>query len=230
MEQKNSGRARVKVAFFCVLGLHVAGLMVLLVQGCKREQTPGQEPQPPALTDTNLPVVDTNAASLATTVVPQPVPVPETTPTPPVPTPQEYTIQKGDSFYTIAKKFSVTAKAIQDANPNVNPTKLQIGHKIVIPAPTGPAPGAPPGGVSPVPLVNGEQTYVVQSGDTLTRIATKFGTTANAIRKANNLTTDRIKVGDKLKIPVKATAPTAPAPAETAPQPAPAPATTPPGA
>jgi LysM repeat protein len=43
----------------------------------------------------------------------------------------------------------------------------------------------------------------VQSGDTLIRIAAKYGTTAKELRLANNLKTDRIKVGQQLRIPSK---------------------------
>ncbi|MBN8638324.1 MAG: LysM peptidoglycan-binding domain-containing protein [Anaerolineae bacterium] len=47
-----------------------------------------------------------------------------------------------------------------------------------------------------------ETTYVVQPGDTLGRIATRFGVTANAIATANNLpTVDLIYVGQILVIP-----------------------------
>ncbi len=35
LEQKNKGRARVKVAVFCVLSLHLLVLSALLIQGCK---------------------------------------------------------------------------------------------------------------------------------------------------------------------------------------------------
>ena len=43
--------------------------------------------------------------------------------------------------------------------------------------------------------------YTVVSGDTLITIGKKYHTTAAAIRSYNNLTTDNIKVGQKLKIP-----------------------------
>jgi LysM repeat protein len=52
------------------------------------------------------------------------------------------------------------------------------------------------------------KTYTVKSGDTLSKIATQQGVSVKALRSANNLKTDRIKVGQKLKIPVKAAAAT----------------------
>ena len=45
------------------------------------------------------------------------------------------------------------------------------------------------------------RTYVVQQGDTLNEIATRFGTTAQAIRGANGITGDSINVGQVLIIP-----------------------------
>ncbi len=45
------------------------------------------------------------------------------------------------------------------------------------------------------------ETYVVQSGDVLSRIGRRQGTTAEAIMKLNNMTSDLIRPGDELKIP-----------------------------
>jgi LysM repeat protein len=217
LEQKNKSRARVKVAFFCVVGVHVAAILVaLLAQGCKRDAAPPEGGQPAVTnTDTNLPPLDTNTAPVA--VASNTVPVPESVP---VPAAQEYVVQKGDSFYTIGKKFNVSVKAIQAANPTVNPSKLQINQKLAIPPPV---PAATPSGASSVTpaLDSGEQLYVVKSGDSLTKIAKDHGTTVNALRKANKLTTDKIKVGEKLKIPISAAPATAPAPASPVPAPVP---------
>ncbi len=231
LEQKNRSRSRVKVAFFCIVGVHVVGLMVLLMQGCKREPAPAPVDTTsfPEMTDTNLPAMDTNAIPplAVDTNVPVVPPIPDVAPVAPIASPQEYVIQKGDSFYSIGKKLNIPMKAIQDANPNVNPSKLQPGQKIVIPSAPA-AGGIAPG--SPMPeTAGGEQSYTVRSGDNLTKIATQHGTTIKALRAANNLKTDRIKVGQKLIIPGKATAPVTP-PMETAPiAPAPVAPTAPPG-
>jgi LysM repeat protein len=45
------------------------------------------------------------------------------------------------------------------------------------------------------------QTYTVQSGDTLYEIANRFGTTVSALKSANNLTSNMIRVGQVLNIP-----------------------------
>lgn len=212
LEQKNRSRSRVKLAFFCVVGVHVVGLMVLLMQGCKREQPTVQEPPKlPVFGETDFLPIDTNrgATSIVETSAPPQLPdyVQPPPPPPPEPTAQEYVIQRGDMFATIAKKFGVSAKAIQDANPTVDPLRLQIGKTIIIPPPSpssAPAITAPRDTPATVP---GETIHVVKSGDNLTNIAKKYGTTVKALRSANNLTTDRIKVGDKLKVPAKSPTP-----------------------
>lgn len=223
MEQKNRSRSRVKVAFFCVVGIHVIGLIVLLMQGCRREPVePMPEPILPELTDSDLPPVDTNLPPVDL-VTPSPAPPPPIEVPPPPPQVHEYVVQKGDSFYSIGKQLGIPMRAIQDANPNVNPNKLQIGQKIIIPSVTAPPAtgGFAPGEMMPPEApVGGEQTYTVKSGDTLTRIASRYGTTVKALRSANNLVTDRILVGQKLIIPAKAAAP-APAPIEPVPAPPP---------
>ncbi|HEU0038400.1 MAG TPA: LysM domain-containing protein [Verrucomicrobiae bacterium] len=202
-----------KFAFFCVVGVHVAALMVaLLSQGCKRDQTTALDTTSPTYNETNLPALplETNPAYVAPSNVPPVLVAP-----PGAPQPQEHVIRKGDAFSTLAKKFGVSAKAIQEANPGVDPLKLQIGQKINIPPPSAVPVATPTGqGVAPVDAT-GEVIYVVKSGDRLEVIARKYGITAQAIADANNLkTVNKIVVGQKLKIPVK-TPP--PAPVGTAP-------------
>jgi len=229
LEQKNRQRARVRIFVFVVLSVNVIGLMAMLMSGCRKpaEQTePAVDTNMPApALDTNLPPIETNTAMINTNFVPPPIDMA----TPAIASAQEYTVERGDNFYSIAKKFNVTMKSVQEANPGVEPTKLRVGQKIHIPAPT--AAAAPSSAPTAAPAAaNGQQTYTVKSGDTLTKIATDHGTTVKALRAANNLTTDRITVGQKLKIPVKESAPApvtvpAPAPAPAAVTPAPAPAT-----
>lgn len=212
LEQQNQARSSLKVKIFCALGVNVAVLLVLLMQGCKREQ-PATETlpldgtsvysdtnQPPEMTDTNISTLppDTNV-----TVPPPEAYVPPTPPTPP-PTTTEYKIEKGDNFTTIGKKFGVSAKAIQTANPNVDPAKLQIGKTIQIPPPTT---ATTPATGPVVDAASGETIYKVKSGDTLDKLSRQFGTTVKAIQAANGLTDSRIKVGQSLKIPAKTTTP-----------------------
>jgi LysM repeat protein len=218
VEQKNRGRARVKIAVFFVLAVHGVGLLALLMQGCRRDEKEG------AGSDASTNAADTTAAFAPTntgvdTNLPatNPTPIVEQVVTPPAAAPTEYVIARNDTFSSLASKFKVSVRAIQDANPGVDPNKLQIGQKIKIPPPA-PASSATPrtaGGTTPI-AADGEQIYTVISGDTLTTIAQKKGTTVRELRSANNLTTDRITVGQKLKIPAKS-ATAQPAPGTTTP-------------
>ena len=215
VEQKNKGRARVKIAVFFVLAVHGIGLLALLMQGCQKEPTGNTQteatnsPAPPVFVETTNPPPTTNQAA-APLVQPQ---TPENV-TPQAPLAgtiaQDYKVTKGDNFTTIGRKFGVTVKEIAAANPGVESSKLQVGETLHIPAPTKAAVTTATPTTQPAAngSANGEQLYSVVSGDNLTKIATKYGTTVKALRSANSLTTDSIKVGQKLKIPVKATAST----------------------
>ena len=206
MEQKNKGRAKVKLAVFFVLAIHGIGLLALLMQGCRKDEPAASTDQTtntlaqPAFEPTNQ-VTDTSAPPVVT---PSNAAVPAATEPPTLPgVATEYTIASGDSFSTIAKKYHVSVKAIMDANPGVEPTKLKLGQKIKIPPPT---PVSTATTTTPV-LANGEHIYTVKSGDNLITIAKNSGTTVKAIRAANNLKTDSIKVGQKLTIPAKTSTP-----------------------
>jgi LysM repeat protein len=236
LEQQSLRRSRLKIAVGCVLAVSVLGLVAMLIQGCKREApdttaaAPQMDTNPPALDLSNSAPVDTNLTA-AMPPVPSPasnsmtMPPPQPPPaalTPP-PTPPEaaaggtdYVVVSGDTLAKIAKAHGVTVKALEAANPGVEPKKLKIKQKLTIPgaspaADTGSAAAAAPGSA-------GGESYAVKSGDTLSKIAKRHGVSLKALKAANNLTTDHIKVGDKLVIPAKgdtSSASTAPAPDNT---------------
>ena len=218
LELQSKRRSRVKVAVLCVLAVNVIGLTALLMQGCKREQTEAE----------NQPTLDTNETAMMNTNLPAevasnpPVQPPAAVAAPPETAGTEYVVVKGDSFWKIAKKNGVTVKAIQAANPGVDPAKLKVGQKLNIPGATSAA-GAATEMTASSSAGGGEQIYIVKSGDNLIKIAKHYGTTVRAIKSANGLSDTHIKVGQKLKIPAKTEATPAAAPAA-----APAPAAVPP--
>ncbi len=226
VEQKNKGRARVKIAVFFVLAVHGIGLLALLMQGCRQEPSgtastdqTNNTPEPPQFAATNPPPGNYAAVPATPTQ-----PVADVPTTPQAPQAQlaasDYKVAPHDNFTTIGKKFGVTVKEITAANPGVESSKLHVGQTLHIPAPAPKtvATTATQGVAQPVASesANGEQPYTVVSGDNLTKIASTKGTTVKALRAANGLSTDRLTVGQKLKIPVKAaaTASTSGAPAE----------------
>ena len=239
LEQSSQRRSRLKLAVFCVLAVSVTGLTAMLIQGCKREKPADENTfNPPSFAvDTNVPppAVDTNAPppTVQSNTVSVPPPMPPT-PVPPVPPAEpaapaagsEYVVVQGDTLGKIAKKTGVTLKALEAANPGVDSKKLKIKQKLVIPAGGNAVSGTTaPATVGAAVADTGSTTYTVKSGDTLTKIAKAHGTTVKVIQAANSLTTTKIKVGDKLKIPSKTeVAPAAPAPAPTPVDTTPAPA------
>ncbi|MDP2871642.1 MAG: SafA/ExsA family spore coat assembly protein [Bacillota bacterium] len=99
-------------------------------------------------------------------------------PPPPCPGGFIYTVQQGDSLFSIAQKFGVSLQALIAANPQiVNPNVIFPGQKICIPA----VPPPPP----PPPACPNGFIYVVQPGDTMFTIAQKFGVSLAALIAAN---------------------------------------------
>ncbi len=224
LEQKAKSRPHLRIAIF-IVAVHVVFLGGLLIQGCKREDE--TKLPPPKTNETGLPPLEplygTNLSAGMTSAVPpeiapilstNAVPEPVFTPAP-TPTTQDYTVARGDSFYSIGKKFGVSPNAIAKANPGVVSTQLRIGQKLQIPAPT-----TAPGTVGlEAPSTPSGAVYTVKSGDTLTKIAREHGTTVTVLQELNGLKTTRINIGQKLKLPAKPTPaePVAPAPAPTYP-------------
>jgi len=238
LEQQSKRRSRLKLGVFCVLAVGITGLAAMLIQGCKREQenpAEGDNTPPPMQTndvtgaDTNLP---SNEMSNTTSEAAPPAPVPNVAPTPapitpaPAPTENTYVVVRGDYMQKIAKENGVTLKALEDANPDVKPTRLRVGEKLVIPAGASTTGANAAGETANGLAANGDEIYVVKPGDMLIKIAHRYGVTVKAIEAENNLTTTKIKAGQKLEIPAKQAAEPAPVntpPATTtAPEPAPA--------
>ena len=247
LEQQSKRRSHLKIAVSCVLAVGIVGLVAMLIQGCKRD-TSNDNPLPTdqetnqvtTSQDTNNPPpVDTNAqvnvppvtAAPVESNVPPPVavPAPVETPAPVEASGTEYIVVSGDTLGKIAKKNGVSLKALEAANPDVNPKHLKVKQKLVIPAGGSSVAGAPATSADTSADTGTEPTYTVKSGDTLHRIARKFGSSVKAIEAENNLSTAKIKVGQKLKIPAKAEAAApvaAPAPVAPAPEPSAAPVQT----
>ncbi len=97
-----------------------------------------------------------------------------------------YKVKKGDSLSEIAAKFNVTVSAIKKAN-GLRGSRIYVGQKLVIPT-------------------EDEKRYIVykvKKGDSLKKIASRFGVSVKEIKRINNLRRNNIYVGEKLKIPTK---------------------------
>jgi len=125
----------------------------------------------------------TTTYTAAPTATPLASPTPSPTPTLP-PNQTIHTVQSGEVITNIAKRYGTTAKAILQANGLKDNTIIKPGQQLIIPLPVADAPTPTPTMVpSPTPV-----TYVVKAGDTLSDIAAKFNTTAQALMKVNGIT------------------------------------------
>ncbi len=119
----------------------------------------------------------------------------------PVPEVIQYTVRSGDSLWGISRRFGVSTKEIQSANPGLRASSLQIGKVLNIPrrkdyldANVNISAESGQSGLD-------SSIYVVKKGDSLSRIAARQGVTVTALKIANSLSNDMIRVGQKLKIP-----------------------------
>ena len=109
----------------------------------------------------------------------------------------EHVIASGDNFWTIGRKYGVSPMKIEQANPKVIPTRLKIGQKIIIPA-SQPEPATP---AVAIPAGDSGSMYIVKSGDTLGHIALKHKVNVSDIKAVNNMNSDLIRIGQKIKLP-----------------------------
>lgn len=98
-----------------------------------------------------------------------------------------YTVQPGDTYYSVGQRFGLPADTLLALNGGAT-APLVPGQRIRLPARFATAP------------------YRVRRGDTLHRIAARHGVTVAALRRANGLRDDRIRVGQVLQVPSAAVA------------------------
>jgi LysM repeat protein len=123
---------------------------------------------------------------------PAPAPPPATT----------YTVRPGDTVLGIAARSGSTAAAIAAANGLDRRGFIRVGQVLTLP-PAGPA-GSPATASATGPSTAATTPYTVRSGDTLTHIAARSGTTLAALRTANPGldAAGRILAGQVLRVPV----------------------------
>ena len=98
-----------------------------------------------------------------------------------------YTVEKGDSLWSIASKNNTTVDNLKKLN-NLTSNTLSIGQLLKLPS-------------------NNEDnavdnnTYIVKKGDSLWNIANKYNTTVDNLKRLNNLSSNTLSIGQVLKIP-----------------------------
>ena len=108
-----------------------------------------------------------------------------------------YTVQRGDTIYSVARQLNVSVRALIDANNLQPPFQLSVGQVLMMPGAGG---------------------YVVAKDDTLLGIARKTGVSFSTLARLNNLQAPYVvKVGQRLKLPAAAGETVAAAPSPSAP-------------
>ena len=97
-----------------------------------------------------------------------------------------YVIQPGDTLSGIAARFGTTVSELTRINKISDPDRIYAGNTIKVPEKSGSA----------------TRTYTIRPGDTLSGIASRYGTTVAAIARLNNIPDpDRIHAGKTIRIP-----------------------------
>ncbi len=117
-----------------------------------------------------------------------------------------HVVQPGENLFRIGLRYGLTVNTLAAANGIVNPNHIYVGQRLVIPGATATSP-------PPSPSAAG-QTYVVQRGDTLTRIALRYSVSMWTLARVNGLrNASLIYAGQVLHIPGPGgSSPPAPAP------------------
>jgi membrane-bound lytic murein transglycosylase D len=114
----------------------------------------------------------------------------------------EHEVSKGQTLSYLSQKYGVPISAIQEANGLTNSHRLSVGQLLVIPANgTIGERGSKVSSKGGAKKSGDTVKYMVKGGDTLSRLALKFNTTTQEIKRLNGLKdTDYIKKGQTLKI------------------------------
>ena len=136
---------------------------------------------------------------------------------PPEPEYTVYIVQRGDYLAKISKKYNVTINSIKRLN-NLKDDTIRIGQKIKLPGKLEIGEQKVPEGAfakdtkatvkKPYAAYTGAtKEYVVKSGDTLGGIAYGHGINIRQLKELNGLTSDALKIDQKLKVPAEKVAP-----------------------
>src|SRR6185295_12794671 len=187
----NKGRANIYWTVTIIGLLHVAIFAGILLQACTKPKEeakttahdtapsipPYTPPEPPPTTTTTTSTPPATSLASTTTASTSVLPPSSTTLmpsssstslTPSAPdtsmgATKEHVVVKGDSFYSIAKKYNVKQSDVAKANPGVDSSKLKIGQKLQIPASSATPSASGTSSLGVTTPDTGGPTYVVKS-------------------------------------------------------------------
>jgi N-acetylmuramoyl-L-alanine amidase len=113
---------------------------------------------------------------------------------------RQHTVSLGDSLSAIASRYGVSMQRLQQYN-NLRDTNVKIGQTLKIPGSASTITAQPAARPTYTPPRALPRQHKVVAGDTLSRIASRYGVSASAIQRHNNMRGTTVKLGQTLKIP-----------------------------
>lgn len=164
-------------------------------------------PPPPTLADTTPPRPNAGSGGGSSKPKSSSTKSGGTSSRPKAPSTVAYTVEKGDTLSAIAVRYGTSVSAIRNANGLSSTNLIRVGQKLKVPK--GSAAVASRSGSSSKPVSRPSSSsgggsggsYTVKSGDSLWVIARKNNTSVDKLKKANGLSSDNLKIGQKLKLP-----------------------------
>ncbi|MCY9041617.1 peptidoglycan endopeptidase LytE [Bacillus inaquosorum] len=105
-----------------------------------------------------------------------------------------YKVKSGDSLWKISKKYGMTVSELKKLN-GLKSDLLRIGQVLKLKGSTSSSSSS-----SSKVSSSSTSTYKVKSGDSLSKIASKYGTTVSKLKSLNGLKSDLIYAGQVLKV------------------------------
>lgn len=102
-------------------------------------------------------------------------------------TPATYVVSRGDTLSEIAERFGTSMAALKLAN-NLASDTIRVGQTLTLST----------GAAAPLPVV---VEHTIVRGETLSQIAVSYSVPLDELRRANQLKSDKIRVGQIIKIP-----------------------------
>lgn len=96
-----------------------------------------------------------------------------------------YVVKKGDSLWSIARKYGLSVAELKALN-NLSSNTLHIGDTLLVSS------------VNSTDDNISDEYYTVKSGDTLWGIARKYNMSVNDLKSLNNLSSNNLSIGQKL--------------------------------
>jgi LysM repeat protein len=206
---------RVSVVAGLIVAVHVAVIgSVIMTQGCTSTQSGAGSTTPTVVDSAPPPPMPPTITTV--TPVAQPVPFPALQP-PTQPEPAKtsvaaenvYVVKSGDSLSKIAVAHGVSQRELAELNKIKDANKIIVGQKLILPDHSKPSQSQPTAKSAATKTKSAAKeaaasgdSYVVKSGDALSKIAVAHGVKLKDLMAANNITdANKIRAGQKLTIP-----------------------------